>query len=116
MAEKIRLAVFAKKRMTNPDEKGNTRPFYNYLTTLVNTKTGDTLGVQLKFREACGAPDPLRCPMFIMVDREDMNLSYDKYMTEDGDEAEAAKVWITDWEEAGKYIDHSLDDFVGAGV
>ena len=32
MAEKIRLAVFAKKRMTNPDEKGNTRPFYNYLT------------------------------------------------------------------------------------
>lgn len=116
MAEQIRLAVFAKKRMTIPDEKGNTRPFYNYLSTLVNTKTGEPLGVQLKFREACGAPDPLKCPMFIMVDRNDMNLSYDKYITEHGDEATAAKIWITNWSEGGKYVDHSLDDFVGMGV
>lgn len=105
----MKLAIFAKKRSTIED--GKNRTFYTYLTTLVNKTTGEPLSVQVKFREACGAPEPEECPRFIEVPKTKMNLSWDKYVNEDGEELQAAKLWVTEWEDAGDYVDHSLDNF-----
>lgn len=106
----MKLAIFAKKRQVI-EENGKTRNFYTYLTTLVNKSTGEPLSVQVKFREACGAPDPDKCPCFIEVARDKMNLSWDKYENEVGETLQAAKLWVTDWSKAGEYVDHSMDEF-----
>ena len=53
----MKFAVFAKKRQTIDAESGKARDFYTFLTTLVNKTTGEPLTVQMKFREACGAPE-----------------------------------------------------------
>lgn len=110
MANIMKMAVFAKKR-TKIEEGGKSRDFYIYLSTLVRKSDGECVPVQLKFREACGAPDPAKCPCFITFDRSKANIVWEKYQNEDGDQLEAAKVWITAWEPAGEYVDKSMDDF-----
>lgn len=107
----MKLAIFSKKRQTIDEETNKVRTFYTYLTTLINKVSGEPVTVQVKFREACGAPDPDLCPTFIEVPREKMNLSWEKYTTPDGDEMDAGKLWVTEWENAGEYVDHSLDEF-----
>ena len=77
---------------------------------------GERVTVQVKFREACGAPDPLACPMFIEVPRDKMNLSWQKYQSEDGEELESGKLWVTEWSNAGAFVDHSMDEFDALGV
>ena len=111
----MKLAIFAKKRQAI-DEGGKARTFYTYLTTLLNKKTGQPQPVQVKFREACGAPDPEFCPCFIEVAKDKMNLAWEKYTNDDGDELEAGKLWVTAWEPAGVYVDHSMDEFEAYGV
>lgn len=110
----MKLAIFAKKRQVIED--GKARDFYTYLTTLVNKTTGEPLSVQVKFREACGAPDPQKCPMFINVEKTKMNLSWDKYTNDEGEEMQAAKLWVTEWQHGGEFVDHSLDEFDAFGV
>lgn len=112
----MKLAIFSKKRQTTDSETGKARTFYTYLTTLVNKVSGEPLTVQVKFREACGAPDPDLCPCFIEVPQGKANLSWDKYTNDDGEEMEAARMWITEWERAGDYVDHSLDEYDAFGV
>lgn len=112
----MKLAIFSKKRQTIDSETGKARTFYTYLTTLVNKVSGEPLTVQVKFREACGAPDPDLCPCFIEVPQGKANLSWDKYTNDDGEEMEAARMWITEWEHAGDYVDHSLDEYDAFGV
>ena len=107
----IKLAIFAKKRQTLDEDTKQIRTFYTYLTTLVNRSTGEVLPVQVKFREKCGAPDPDKCPCFILVDKTNANLSWDTYTNDEGIELQSAKMWVTTWEHAGEYVDHSLDDF-----
>lgn len=110
----MKLAIFAKKRQvqeTDANGKVTIRPFYTYLTSLIRKSDGEKVTVQVKFREACGAPDPNQCPLFIEVPRDKANLSWQKYNSEDGDVLEAAKMWVSEWEHAGAYEDHSLDDF-----
>ena len=110
MANIMKMAVFAKKR-TKIEEGGKSRDFYIYLSTLVRKSDGECVPVQLKFRESCGAPDPSCCPCFITFDRSKANIVWEKYENEDGDQLEAAKVWITAWDPAGEYVDKSMDDF-----
>lgn len=113
----MKFAVFSKKRQTIDAESGKARDFYTFLTTLINKTTGEPLTVQVKFREACGAPDPKKCPCFIEVDREKMNLSWEKYLNEEtGEQLEAGKLWVTEWSYGGEYVDHSMDDFDALGV
>ena len=110
----MKLAIFSKKRQvqeTDANGKVTVRPFFTYLTTLVRKTDGERVTVQVKFREACGAPDPLACPMFIEVARDKMNLSWQKYTSDDGEELESAKLWITEWTNAGAFVDHSMDEF-----
>lgn len=116
----MKIAIFAKKRNVEEiDAKtGATvlRPFYTYLTTLVNKSTGEVLPVQVKFRQACGAPDPATCPCFINIDKQDANLSWEDYMNDEGETLKAAKMWVTKWTPAGAYVDHSLDEFDAFGA
>ena len=111
----MKLAIFSKKR-TATDESGKPRIFYTYLTTLVNKTSGEPLTVQVKFREACGAPDPDYCPCFIEVPTGKNNLSWGKYTNDDGEEIECATMWVSEWQKAGEYVDHSLDNFEAFGV
>ena len=106
----MKIAVFAKKRQKT-EENGKVREFYIYLSTLIRKSDGETVPIQLKFRESCGAPDPVKCPCFIEFDRAKSNIVWEKYTNEDGDELESAKVWISEWKPAGDYVDHSMDDF-----
>lgn len=112
----MKLAIFSKKRTATDSDTGKQRTFYTYLTTLVNKTTGEALTVQVKFREACGAPDPDYCPCFIEIPTGKANLTWDKYENEDGEEMEAAKMWVTEWERAGDYVDHSLDEYDAFGI
>ena len=116
----MKLAIFAKKRQTtdtDPKTGAQTlRDFYTYLTTLVNKSTGELMPVQVKFRQACGAPDPNKCPQFISVDKKDANLSWEDYVNDEGETLKAAKMWVTSWSPAGEYVDHSLDEFEAFGV
>lgn len=108
----MKITLFAKKRMTNPDENGKSKPFYTYLTTLVNKESGEPLPVQVKFRESCGAPDGTKCPCFIEVPRSAANLSYETYTNSDGEKLKAAKMWVSEWSYTNEtYEDHSLDAF-----
>lgn len=115
MARTMKMAVFAKKRQKQ-EENGKVRDFYIYLSTLVRKTDGEVVPVQLKFRESCGAPDPSKCPMFIEFESNKANIVWEKYTNDDGDTLESAKVWITEWHEAGEYEDTSLDDFDCVGV
>lgn len=112
----MKLAIFSKKRTTKPDEKGNTRPFWTYLTTLVNKTSGEPLTVQVKFREACGAPEPDLCPCFIEVPQGKCNLSWGTYTNDEGEELECATMWISEWGKREDYVDHSMDEFEAFGV
>lgn len=112
----MKLAIFSKKRQALDEATGKARVFYTFLTTLVDKRNGEPLSVQVKFRESCGAPDPDLCPCFIEVPKGKANLIFEKYTNDDGDELEAAKMWVSEWQKAGEYVDHSLDNFEGAGV
>ena len=116
----MKLSVFAKRRQSqDTDSKTGAitlRDFWTYLTTLVNKSTGEVVPVQIKFRQACGAPEPQKCPMFIEVPKDKANLSWEKYVNEDGEEMQAAKMWVCEWSPAGEFVDHSLDDFECLGV
>jgi hypothetical protein len=107
----MKLAIFAKKRQAIDPNTGKSRDFWTYLTTLISRSSGEPLTVQVKFREACGAPDPAICPCFIEVPKGKANLSWDSYENEDGEKLQAAKMWVTEWENAGAYEDHTLDDY-----
>lgn len=101
----MKLLVFAKKR-TSKDGKA----FFTYLSTLTRKDGGEVITVQVKFREACGAPDPHKCPRYITVPRDCAN--YHEKTIEDEDITKIARtLWVSEWDDAGDYIDTSLDEF-----
>lgn len=100
------ITVFAKRRQTNEG-----KVFFNYLSTLHN-KNGESIPVQLKFRESAGSPRPEECPCNIVVNKEDANLTTREYIDDSTAETRVARtVWITKWKMGEQYVDHSLDDF-----
>lgn len=101
----MKITIFAKKRTT---EQGKT--FYNYLSTLTR-KDGTTQTVQVKFRDEAGQPKPEKCPMNITFDKAAANIAAEEYDTQNGERKISYKLWISEWKEGDKYIDHSLDDF-----
>lgn len=104
------LNIFAKKRTTKDG-----KDFYNYLTTLTK-KDGEQETVQVKFRDDCGQPKADDCPRTIEVKKENANL-VKRIITVPGrddqpdKEVEERKLWVSEWEDRGDYIDHSLDDY-----
>lgn len=103
----MEVTIFAKKR-TMSDGKS----FYSYLTTLTHSD-GSTLTVAVKFREDAGTPDYKKCPMNIIFDKSEANLSKRDYVREDtGEVGTSYTLWVSKWNEGSPYVDKSLDDFV----
>lgn len=102
----MNLTIFSKKCTTRDG-----KPFYKYLSTLTK-KDGYTLSVQVKFREEAGAPRPDKCPMNIVVDKNDANLSNREYTRPNtGEIITIHTLWVAHWTQGEAYVDHSLDDF-----
>ena len=104
----MEITIFSKKRQN----KDTGVPFYSYLGKLTR-KDGSQPTVSLKFREQAGNPKPDQCPMNIIVDKNDANLS-DRIIGSDKETGEAIyghTLWVTKWKPGSVYVDHSLDDF-----
>lgn len=102
----MELTIFAKNR-TSKDGK----PFTAYVTKLTR-KDGTTLSTSVKFREDAGSPKKELCPMNIIVERNDANLSPHSFMDENGELKTGYTLWIAKWKQGAAYEDHSLDDFI----
>ena len=104
----MEITVFAKKRTT-----AEGKPFTSYLSTL-RRKDGSEQKVSVKFREECGSPKPEKCPINIVFDRKDANMTNERYTRKDsGEEAYSYTLWVSAWKPGQPYVDHSLDDFEG---
>ena len=102
----MELAIFAKKRTK---EDGKT--FYSYLTTLPR-KDGTKQTVSVKFRDECGHPKPETCPVNILVDKANANITKSEFTREDtGETAISYTLWVSAWELGSAWVDNSLDEF-----
>lgn len=102
----MQISIFAKRRQT---KEGKT--FYNYLSTIRN-REGKDIPCQVRFREGCGQPKAEQCPMNIVFDKKNANLTSRTYTDHDTAEIRQSKVlWVSEWQPGEPYIDHSLDDF-----
>lgn len=99
------ITIFAKKRTTKEGKR-----FYNYLTTL-ETKDGELVTMSVKFPDE-KKPSPDNCPINIIVEKENCNISKRKYEREDtGETAFSSTLWIKDYTIGSAYVDHSTDEF-----
>ena len=103
----MEITVFAKERKNS---QGKT--FWGYITRLTNKKTGEIESIGVRFRQSAGQPDPNDCPMNIVVDKGDCNISESTYTREDtGESAVSKSLWVMKWKPGSKYVDHSTDDY-----
>ena len=101
----MEITIFAKKRQSNDG-----RTFYTYLTNLVKKSTGESVTVQVKFRQDCGNPDPHACPCNIEVDKSKCNYR-EKTIEQDGKTIVSRVMWVSEWENGSEYVDDSMNDF-----
>ena len=102
----MQITVFAKRRQT---KEGKT--FFNYLSTLTD-REGKQIPCQVKFRDSAGTPKPEMCPMNIIFNKGDANMTTREYTDPETAEIRKAHVlWISAWNEGETYVDHSLDNF-----
>ena len=102
----MEITVYAKKRTTNEGKS-----FYSYLSTLTR-KDGTTQTVSVKFRDEAGSPKPEKCPMNVVFQKGDANLSTKEFTREDtGEPGLSYTLWVSAWKEGAPFVDHSLDDF-----
>lgn len=101
----MELAIFAKRVVKNDG-----KIFYRYISQLSRKSTGEAVSVTVKFRDN-KEPNPELCPMNIIVDKCNANLSERHYSSEDGTEGVGHTLWVSAWEQGAPYVDHSLDDF-----
>ena len=87
----MNLTVFAKKRQSRDG-----RTFYTYISNLTKT-SGEVLTTAVKFREACGAPNPADCPMNIIVEKQNCNFSSKALINEEtGAQIISNTLWVND--------------------
>ena len=104
----MEITVFAKERKTTQG-----KPFWGYLAKLTNKRTGEIETLGVRFRQDCGQPDPKRCPMNIVIEKGNANISESTYTREDtGETAVSKSLWVSEWKEGSKYVDHSMDDYL----
>lgn len=102
----MEITVFAKKRKAYNGEE-----FYSYLTRLPR-KDGTEITMSVRFRDECGSPKPDKCPMNVIIEKTDANISTKTYVREDtGEMATSYTMWVSAWKEGSPYVDHSLDEF-----
>ena len=107
----MKILVFAKKKKTKEGRE------FSIFVTRLKAKTGEEVPVSLKFREDCGSPKADECPMYIEVDKKDMNFTEKEIEYTDPDTQEvkygtSKSVWIKDWAKSPEeYVDTSMDQF-----
>ena len=113
----MQLNIFCKKGKSND---GRTFPIY--LSTLTK-KDGTKVGVNVKFRDDAGAPDPKECPCVIEVEKTDANLVIKPIIVEDddgekgyltdenGEIKQRRTLWVSAWAMVGPYVDTSLEEY-----
>lgn len=100
------ITIFSKKRTTDEG-----RTFYTY-TGRIKRKDGTEQTVEIKFRESCGKPDGVKCPMNIIVNKDNCSMSQRQITIEKTGEVKTVyKMWVSDWSEGESYVDHSMDDY-----
>ena len=108
----MELTIFAKRKEANGTK-------YALYSTSLKRKDGTEDRVSVKFREECGKPDYKKCPCNIIVEKKNMNLAHgprrnkdgDYITDENGEVIDFTTLWISEWKEGSKYVDHSLDDY-----
>ena len=103
----MEITIFAKKRQTADGRK----TFYTYLTTLTK-KDGSPVTCAVKFSGDAESPDPLSCPMNIVVDTANCNMAREDYQDKNGDTRTAFRLWVKAYAAGSPYVDHSMDEFV----
>lgn len=110
----MEITLYAKKRTT---KEGKT--FFNYLSTLTD-KAGETYLCTVKFRDTVQPPKPENCPVNIVIEQNDCNLSSRK-MTRKVTDMETGEVsdkefisytlWVSAYRDGSPFVDHSMDNF-----
>lgn len=104
----MEITIFAKKRQTRDGKKS----FYSYLTTLTK-KDGSPLTCAVKFAAPAENPDPLDCPINIIVEKGDCNMSIEPYTNDKtGEVRESYRLWVKNYTPGTPYVDHSMDEFM----
>lgn len=107
----MQITIFAKKATTKEGKN-----FTRYISRLTK-KSGEEVTVTVKFREECGSPSAEDCPLNILVENGDCNLSTRWYDSTDSNgevvRRESHTLWVSDWmrDTANPYEDHSMDEF-----
>ena len=103
----LETVIFAKKRVT---KEGKT--FYVYLTRL-EKKNGEIISANVKFADTANTPQPEDCPMNIILERGDCNMSARKYTRPDtGEIVVTNTLWVKRWKKSeNAFEDHSMDEF-----
>lgn len=103
----MNVTIYAKNRTTKEG-----KPFYNYLTRMMQKSTGEIVTVQVKFREDCGSPKADQCPMIIEVPKGKANMSTREFKDEFGDTKIARTMWVSEWTKSKtEFVDNSMDDY-----
>lgn len=109
----MELTIYASKKSYEKD--GQTKNFYVYSTKIKNKTTEEEEFFNVKFREECGNPPGSKCPLNIIVEKDDVNITKKtrKYTTKDGVEKEIEEktIWVSAWKEGEPFVDHSTDDY-----
>lgn len=94
---------------------------FNSYSTHLTKKDGTSVYCRVKFKKGCPVPDLKNLPAYIIVKREDANLTEriarkkdtnEIITSADGEVVINRTLWVSNWKFSDeKYIDHSLDDY-----
>ena len=105
----MKTTIFA-KRVKSHDGKS----FVVFVTHL-ERKDGSKQYMRVMYsgKDRNKAFDTDLCPLVIEFNREDANVSTEKYTDKSGEERKSYTLWVKDYKVSDeKFVDHSLDDFI----
>ena len=105
----MKTTIFA-KRVKSHDGKS----FVVFVTNL-ERKDGSKQYMRVMYsgKDRNKAFDTDICPLVIEFNREDANVSTEKYTDKSGEERKSYTLWLKDYKVSDeKFVDHSLDDFI----
>lgn len=109
----MELTIYASKKSYEKD--GQNKNFYVYSTKIENKKTGEEEFFNVKFKEECGSPAGSKCPMNILIEKQDVNIVEKErsYTDKNGEEKTITEktIWVSAWKEGTPFVDHSTDDY-----
>ena len=110
----MELTIYASKKSFEKD--GKTKTFYVYSTKLNNKETNEDDYLIVKFKDECGSPAGINCPINIVVEKKDCNITIKERNYIDSKTGEEKKItekimWVNKWSEGSPFEDHSTDAY-----